>query len=583
MLQRGMLLLAVIAAGFAMPALAAEHGGRLDDCIHVRIDDLLANPGEDVMVPVHISDVTGWGVMAFEMEICWCDVPAGLIQFEGCDPGEVFLNSGWPMGGCGVCGPNCVNVAAAGATPLVGGGILFYLKFHVSANAKPCMCCDIRFTDVSLYDPESPLNVCAEDGKVCIEWCDVRGNVWAWYCRYDDCGNPELTRPLADVRVHLYRCQEDVATTYTDDAGRFAFECLPPIAPPGEKDVCPYCVDIDFCAVPRRMITAFDAALVLKHLVCSDDLTCCPIFQCGDWVYPQQVAADVNCTNVITAYDASLILQYVVGMIPGFPCPDMWVWYYMLCTNCEYTCPAGFGIVGVLKGDVSGFCYRDGPLGADALPEIALGVPRHFGDYVEVPVSVRNASGIYSAQFEVDYNKRDFAVIGVEAAGPAAGFMTAFNADGGRLLVAMASSSSFSGNGDIAVITLKKKHTPVPSASTRMQVASALLNETAPVIDNEPRRAEIVRFALGPVSPNPFTETAAITFSAPAAAAVSIGIYDVKGRLVRTLQNGPVSAGVHQAAWDGRDDSGAEVARGVYFCRMSAAGFNATEKVVLLQ
>jgi hypothetical protein len=196
---------------------------------------------------------------------------------------------------------------------------------------------------------------------------------------------------------------------------------------------------------------------------------------------------------------------------------------------------------------------------------------------------VKNAQDIRSAQFEVSYNDRDFAVIEVRTAGPASGFLSAFNADNGSLLVAMASSSSFSGSGDIAMITLKKVHTPIPTASTRMQVASALLNETVPVINSKPRDAEIVRFALGPVSPNPFTEATVISYSTPSSAGVAIGIYDVNGRLVQTVQSGQVEAGTHQVTWDGTDSSGSRVARGVYFCRMSAGEFNATEKLVILQ
>jgi hypothetical protein len=286
---------------------------------------------------------------------------------------------------------------------------------------------------------------------------------------------------------------------------------------------------------------------------------------------------------VITAYDASLILQYVVGLLPAFPCPDMWVWYYALSTNCAQYCPAGFGVVGVLKGDVSGMCYREVEPLTGVTAQAELGVPRHFGDYVEVPVNVKNVTDILSAQFEVDYNDRDFAVVEVRAIGPASSFMSAYHAEGGKLLVAMASSSSFSGGGDIVMITLQKKHTPIPAVSTRVQMASALLNESEPVINSKPRDREIVRFALGPVSPNPFTDAAVISYSAPARASVAIDIYDVNGRLVRTVISGEVDAGAHQATWDGRDDAGARVARGVYFCRMNAGEFSATEKVVLLQ
>ena len=171
----------------------------------------------------------------------------------------------------------------------------------------------------------------------------------------------------------------------------------------------------------------------------------------------------------------------------------------------------------------------------------------------------------------------------VRGIGLGSGMMTAYNADNGSLLIAMAGSGSFSGSGDIALITLQKKHTPIPVASTRVEIVDALLNESAPTIEDHTYDAEVVRFALGPVSPNPFRESAAISFSAPVSSRVSIDVYDVHGRLVQTVHSGQVDAGTHQVSWDGCDSSGSKVARGVYFCRMSAGEFSATEKMVLLQ
>ena len=576
-------VIVLLAAGVAGPAVATERGEQLDDCIHMWIGDVVANPGDDIVVPVYISNTSGWGIMAFEGKICWCAEPAGLLQYESCRPGPVITGSGWYLGACGECADNCITFTAAGVTPLEGEGIFKYLEFHVSANAKPCMCCSLWFDYMRLYDPENPLEVCLEGGEVCVDWCDVSGTITAWYCDYDDCGKPYYLRYLNDVRVHLYQCDEAVATTYTDEGGRFYFDCLPPLPDPGTAEICPYCVDVDYCDIPRSAITAFDAALILKHLVCWDDLLCCPIFQCGDYVYPQQVAADVNCTGVITAYDASLILQYAVGLIPALPCPDMWLWYYALCRNCEHFCPGGFGIVGVLKGDVSGTCYETPALLTTATPEVELGVPQHFGDYAKVAVRVKDAHNISSAQFEIDYNSSDFGIMEVRTCGLAGSFLSAYNAENGRLLIAMASSSSFSGSGEVAVITLQKKHTPLPLISTRMHMTSALLNETAPVINGDSRAAEICLFSLGPVAPNPFRDAAVITFSAPRSADVSVAIYNVNGRLVRTVLSRRVEAGSHVIEWDGTDDGGVSVARGVYFCRMNAGEFSATEKVVVLE
>jgi hypothetical protein len=386
--------------------------------------------------------------------------------------------------------------------------------------------------------------------------------------------------------VHLWDCGGSVATDITDSYGEFGFECLYPLHYQNGEPVTPdcyYCFDIEHCAVPRRLITPFDASLILQYLVCTDDLSNCYFGHCGYNVYPQRIAADVNCTEVITAYDASLILQYVVGLLPAFPCPDPWVWYRFPCGGCLVGCSpnTNVGIIGLLKGNVSGK-----PQAVTALVPTAtvkLGVPQHFDGYVEVPVKVKNAADVYSTQFEVTYNADDFDVTQVRGTGLGSGMMTAYNADNGNLLIAMAGSTPFSGNGNVAIITLQKKHTPIPVASTRVEITDALLNETTPTIEGHQYDGEIVRFALGPVSPNPFRDAAMISYSAPQAARVSIDIYDVHGRLVQTVYNGQVEAGTHHVTWDGRDSAGSKVARGVYFCRMNAGEFSATEKMVMLQ
>ena len=64
---------------------------------------------------------------------------------------------------------------------------------------------------------------------------------------------------------------------------------------------------------------------------------------------------------------------------------------------------------------------------------------------------------------------------------------------------------------------------------------------------------------------------------------VSLEIYDVSGRLVRTLVDGYEPAGTRTAIWDGRDDAGQPVASGIYFSRMTAPEFSETTKMMLLK
>jgi hypothetical protein len=58
-------------------------------------------------------------------------------------------------------------------------------------------------------------------------------------------------------------------------------------------------------------------------------------------------------------------------------------------------------------------------------------------------------------------------------------------------------------------------------------------------------------------------------------------VSDATGRIVRRLMDGVQPAGYHSVSWDGKDDHGRRLANGVYFCRLTASGYRATDKVVL--
>jgi hypothetical protein len=91
-------------------------------------------------------------------------------------------------------------------------------------------------------------------------------------------------------------------------------------------------------------------------------------------------------------------------------------------------------------------------------------------------------------------------------------------------------------------------------------------------------------FALGQNVPNPFNPRTLIRYDVPEGGGnVTIRIYDVGGRLVRTLVDALQSPGEKWVAWHGRDDRGAGVSTGVYFYRMTAPGFETTKKMVLLR
>ncbi|UCD30594.1 MAG: VCBS repeat-containing protein [Planctomycetota bacterium] len=84
-------------------------------------------------------------------------------------------------------------------------------------------------------------------------------------------------------------------------------------------------------------------------------------------------------------------------------------------------------------------------------------------------------------------------------------------------------------------------------------------------------------------SPNPFNPVTAIRFNLPGREHVKVSVYDVSGRLVRTLINREMDAGLNEIYWDGSNSSGHSVASGVYFCRLVAGEFSETKKMLLLR
>ncbi len=84
--------------------------------------------------------------------------------------------------------------------------------------------------------------------------------------------------------------------------------------------------------------------------------------------------------------------------------------------------------------------------------------------------------------------------------------------------------------------------------------------------------------------PNPFNPMTTIAYELPAPARVSLTLYDIAGRHVRTLlDRTPLGAGRHEVLWDGRDDEGRSVASGVYLYRVEAGGEVDVRKMILLK
>jgi hypothetical protein len=122
---------------------------------------------------------------------------------------------------------------------------------------------------------------------------------------------------------------------------------------------------------------------------------------------------------------------------------------------------------------------------------------------------------------------------------------------------------------------------------------TALSNDSNPANDTMHRNTRITgpgvqespkpMFALYKSSPSLVRGQAVISYYVGGCSDVSLGVYDMAGKLVKTLASGQVTPGERTAIWDRTDNNGKRVANGAYFYRLSVDGKSASGKAIVLQ
>lgn len=98
-------------------------------------------------------------------------------------------------------------------------------------------------------------------------------------------------------------------------------------------------------------------------------------------------------------------------------------------------------------------------------------------------------------------------------------------------------------------------------------------------IDSQPAFAD--RLLLNAADPNPFAGSTTLRYRLPGEADVLLQIFDMNGRLVRTLSSGHFAPGQYEVEWDGHDSASQPVPTGVYFSRLKAGNDETARKIVV--
>jgi hypothetical protein len=130
-------------------------------------------------------------------------------------------------------------------------------------------------------------------------------------------------------------------------------------------------------------------------------------------------------------------------------------------------------------------------------------------------------------------------------------------------------------------------HLPIIAVPNEKQADTTyvtLIVEEATDVEDEGEGPNVPdRFALFQNQPNPFNPETKISYNLPQGCEVSLTIYDILGRRVKTLFEGYQNAGIHSLLWNGRDDEGRQLSSGVYFYRLQAGELNQTRKMALVK
>jgi hypothetical protein len=232
------------------------------------------------------------------------------------------------------------------------------------------------------------------------------------------------------------------------------------------------------------------------------------------------------------------------------------------------------------------------PGSADEALALSLAEISSIGDEVQVALRLDGNTGEVkglSADVAFDPTKLEFVSAGLMPAmqTPLARMFFWSGLEDGRVIVDLAvlgTGVSIGGSGDVAVLTFR---------ALAGEYTLEFENATLRGVENETLTADLdglvsrpglpTAFRLVQNAPNPFNPKTTVAYEVPQASEVAIRVYDVAGKLVRTLVDGTVEPGRYAATWDGRSDSGETVGSGVYFCTMETPSYHATHKMILLK
>jgi hypothetical protein len=302
--------------------------------------------------------------------------------------------------------------------------------------------------------------------------------------------------------------------------------------------------------IPDLTITGQDASMILRSLCNQVTLT-----------HDQQIAADVTCDGNVSAYDAALLLQYLVGIdVSAMTCIGQWMFEYVgpevAYQGLPYVCLSN------LTSDHTSEDFEAALVGDVTMNWVA---PKQVVG--EAPAVIfRSRTATIGLSGEITSATLD--LVGVSARSVSIeGLQYEWNVVDGVTKIAMASAEPVV---DAAITVTIDSGESLELYGAVNEIPFAVRTEKVPVIPAE--------FSLAQNYPNPFNPETTIEFGMPEDAQVKVTVFNVLGQVVTALVDSEMPAGYHVVTWNASD-----MASGVYFYRIQAGDYTATKRMVLMK